>query len=283
MPRRGLGRGLDALIPGIEEGEFQELPVSSLRPSPFQPRQTMDEDRLEELVQSIREHGVVQPVVVRRAGEHYELVVGERRWRAAARAGLQTIPALVRDFSDSRAVELALIENLQREDLNPLDEAAAYRRLVDEFGLTQEAVAQRVGRDRSHIAHCLRLLNLEAEVQEGIRGGALSLGHGKVLAGVQAAFDQRRLARRVREEGLSVRALEELAGRRGLSARPSRVAAPAPPDAEIAGLEERMARRLGTRVRILAGKEGGRIEIRYFSLDELERLAGLLLGDGRDT
>ncbi|HCC33767.1 MAG TPA: chromosome partitioning protein ParB [Clostridiales bacterium] len=276
MPRRGLGRGLDALLPGASEAELQELPVGALRPSRFQPREAFDEGRLEELANSIRQHGVVQPIVARRSGDGYEVVVGERRWRATVLAGLETIPALVRDFSDAGAMELALIENLQREDLNPMEEATAYRRLIEEFRFTQETVAERVGRERTHVAHCLRLLGLEPEVQEALRRGELSLGHGKVLAGVSNREAQRRLAGKVREGALSVRALELLVGR----TPGRRKTSPAGPgDPTLQSLEERLARRLGTRVRIRPARTGGRIEILYFGPSELQRLLEGLLGE----
>ena len=276
MPRRGLGRGLDALLPGASEAELQELPVGALRPSRFQPREAFDEGRLEELANSIRQHGVVQPIVARRSGNGYEVVVGERRWRAAGLAGLETIPALVRDFSDAGAMELALIENLQREDLNPMEEATAYRRLIDEFQFTQETVAERVGRERTHVAHCLRLLGLEPEVQGALRRGELSLGHGKVLAGVNDRQAQRRLAEKVRAGALSVRALELLAGRTARGRKASRAGSA---DPTLQSLEERLARRLGTRVRIRPARTGGRIEILYFGPSELQRLLEGLLGE----
>jgi len=277
VPRRGLGRGLEALIPGTDEGEIQELPVEAVTCSRLQPRQTLDQAKLEELAQSIREHGVIQPVVVRRAGDGYELVVGERRWRAAMLAGVATIPAVVRELEDAAAMQLALIENLQREDLNPMEEAQAYRRLIEEFGFTQEAIAQRVGRDRTHIAHCLRLLGLDGEVQAAISRGELSLGHAKVLAGVGSPAEQRALARKVRDAALSVRALEELAGKGGDGRRRApRQDARAP---ELVDLEDRLTRQLGTRVRIRPAREGGRIEIQYFSSSDLERLAEWLLGE----
>ena len=276
MPRRGLGRGLDALLPGADEAELHELPVGALRPSRFQPREAFDEGRLEELAKSISQHGIVQPIVARRADDGYEVVVGERRWRAAVLAGLETIPALVRDFSDTSAMELALIENLQREDLNPMEEATAYRRLIDEFQFTQETIAERVGRERTHVAHCLRLLGLGPEVQEAIRRGELSLGHGKVLAGVSDPQVQRHLARKVQEAGLSVRALELLADRRRRGRQTPRASSS---DPALQSLEERLTRRLGTRVRIRPARTGGHIEILYFSPSELQRLLEGLLGE----
>jgi len=277
VPKRGLGRGLDALLPGADEADLQDLPVGALRPSRFQPREAFDEGRLEELAKSISQHGIVQPIVARRARDGYEVVVGERRWRAAVLAGLETIPALVRDFSDAGAMELALIENLQREDLNPMEEATAYRRLIDEFQFTQDTVAERVGRERTHVAHCLRLLGLEAEVQDAIRRGELTLGHGKVLAGISDKESQRRLAGRVREAGLSVRALELLAGRARRDRRPPRAGSV---DPALQSLEERLTRHLGTRVRIRPARMGGRIEILYFNPSDLQRLLEGLMGEG---
>jgi ParB family chromosome partitioning protein len=279
--RRGLGKGLGALIPpartaapeaAAEAAEDRELPVASIVPSPFQPRRDFVDEPLDQLVSSIKQNGVLQPLVVRRSGGGYELIAGERRWRAAQRAGLERVPVVVRQASDREALELALVENLQREDLNPLDEAAAYRRLMEEFRLTQEAVAERVSKSRSAVANSLRLLALPDAVKDEIRAGRLSGGHARAIAGGGDAATQERLAREVVERRLNVRETEKLA-RRGQ--RDGHAARPA--DADRDAVEERLRRALGTKVRLKARAAGGGvIEIEYFSLDELQGLLARL-------
>ena len=214
MSKKGLGRGIGALIPGIDPADRErlgvvELEIGVIRPNPDQPRKEFDEVRLEELALSIKEHGIVQPILVRKVGDGYEIVAGERRWRAAQLAGLTKVPALVREFSDAERMEIALIENLQREDLNPMEEAEAYRTLMESFGLTQEALAQRLGRSRSQVANTLRLLQLPAQVQDEVRAGRLSMGHAKVLCGVEDPARVVALAEMVIAKGLSVRELED--------------------------------------------------------------------------
>lgn len=290
MPRRGLGKGLAALIPEVveEPGEgVVEIEVSRIVPNRYQPRREFDEEKLEELAESIRSHGLVQPVVVRKVGEQFELVAGERRWRAAARAGLERIPAVVREMSDSELLEVALVENLQREDLNPIEEAEAYRRLMDEFGLSQEEVARRVGKSRSQVANTLRLLHLPESVREAVRRGELSRGHAKALLGVADEEVLVRLAQTVLARGLSVRETEELvrraasgdgagrsAGRRAAAGGVGWVNGEL--DAWRAEIEAKLMERLGTRVRISGDLERGKVEISYYGREELERVLRLV-------
>jgi ParB family chromosome partitioning protein len=247
--------------------------VTLLTPNPYQPRTRSDDTRLEELAQSIRENGVIQPIVVRRLGSGYEIIAGERRWRAAQRAGLSRVPVVVRDVSAEGAkdmLQVALIENVQREDLNALEQAVGYQRLADEFGLKQEAIAAAVGKDRSSIANYIRLLRLPRAVQDAIASGALSMGHARALLGLADEAAQRRIARDVVDRGLSVRETEALVKRAesGLPAKP----APAPADVHTRAAEEKLRVALGTRVRIVRKGKGGSIEIDFTSEDELQRL-----------
>jgi len=276
VSKKGLGKGLGALIPGIDPTERErqgvvELEIGQIKPNPDQPRKEFDEVRLEELALSIKEHGIVQPVIVRKVGDGYELVAGERRWRAAQLAGLTKVPALVREFTEAERMEIALIENLQREDLNPLEEAEAYRALMDAFGLTQEALAKRLGRSRSQVANTLRLLQLPDRVQEEIRAGRLSMGHAKVLGGVEDPAELVALAEKVVSEGLSVRELEELLRPREKRERPrAKVRAKLPPD--LAAVERRLREQLGTPVKLHWSGERGRVEITFFGEEGLNRL-----------
>src|SRR5919199_2389520 len=211
MTRRVLGRGLSALLsdtPATANEELLEVDIDLIEPSPMQPRTHFDENRLEELAQSIRSNGIVQPLLLRRHGARYQLVAGERRWRAAQRAGLQRVPAVVRDIPDNKLLELALIENIQRQELNPIEEAHAYKRLIETFGLTQEMVAQRVGRDRTFITNYLRLLRLPEDIQQLVEIEKLSTGHARALLGIDDPEIQRKLAKNVIDKGLSVRKTE---------------------------------------------------------------------------
>jgi ParB family chromosome partitioning protein len=283
VARRGLGRGLEALIPQVEEGqgEIVSVPLDRIEPNPWQPRRQVDEAALEELAASIREHGVVQPIVVSRAGEdRYRLVAGERRWRACRLLGWEAIPAIVRDLSERESMEMALVENLQREDLNPLEEAAAYRVLQDEFGLTQEEIARRVGKSRALVANTLRLLQLPQAVRDLLAAGQLSAGHGRALLAVEDAAEQVRLAQEALGRGLSVREMEELVRKRRASGRGARARSTGwvePP--EWAEAAENLSERLGTRVRIRGGRGGrGRIEIEFYGPGDLERILSVLGG-----
>ncbi len=287
MAKRGLGRGLDALM-GAGAAETGAEQVGSgpqglrmisrehLRPSSVQPRRSFDEESLRELAESIRERGMVQPIVARPVDGGYEIVAGERRWRAAEAAGLSEVPVLVRECTDGEALELALVENLQREDLNPIEEAEGYRVLVEEFGLRQEDVADRVGRSRSAVANSLRLLRLPEEIRGWIQSGDLSVGHAKVLLSIPEAAARTALARRCVRDGWSVRMLEAFVekARGGGSKRAPRPRSERDPI--LADVENRLQQRLGTRVRIDAKGERGRIEIEYYSAEELNRLLELL-------
>lgn len=278
MSRRGLGRGLGALIPEADVADrenVQELEIDLISPNPRQPRKVFDEGKLDELACSIKEHGVVQPIVVRRRDAGYEIVAGERRWRAAKVAGLKRIPALVREFSEAEVMEIALIENLQREDLNPLEEAEAYRLLMEECHLTQDELARRLGKSRPQISNTLRLLQLPASVQEGIRSGRISMGHAKVLLSVPESARQSALAERVAAEGLSVRQLEEVVKSReapGPRAGRSKGRRKAELSAELWDVERRLGERFGTPVKIEWSGAKGKVEITFFGEEGLERV-----------
>jgi len=295
--RGGLGRGLGALIPtapptashpGADADErrqevasvgavLREIPSGAIVPNPRQPRTEFDDDALAELVVSIREVGVLQPIVVReRDPGTYELVMGERRWRAAQAAGLASVPAIVRDTGDDAMLRDALLENLHRQQLNPLEEAAAYQQLLQEFGATHEELGARLGRSRPQISNTIRLLNLPAAVQRRVAAGVLSAGHARALLGLDDGQAQERLAVRIVAEGLSVRAVEELVAVTGRSAarRPPR--APREPPAAAGELAARLSDRLDTRVRVEIGRSRGRITIEFGGLDDLDRIAGVL-------
>ncbi len=285
MKSKGLGRGLRALIPEAEtpaEGEIVEIPVGRIEPAPFQARREFNEEAMEELAASIAEHGVMQPVVVRTlAGDRYQLIIGERRWRASQLAGLEKIPALVRDVDDLASSEMMLVENLQREDLNPLEEANAYRHLAEEFQLTQEEIARRVGKSRPFIANSLRLLQLPGEILDLLNRGLLSAGHAKVLLGLESGVGQSALAQQIVARKLSVRETEREAQRIQQARAPRPMATIAGPgrDVEMESLEERLRQLLGTKVRISSGRRSGKIEIEYYSKDELNRLLEWFFGD----
>ncbi|HSB68367.1 MAG TPA: ParB/RepB/Spo0J family partition protein [Candidatus Methylomirabilis sp.] len=254
-----------------------EIPLAELEANPFQPRRQFDQAALEELAATIRAHGVLTPVVVRRGPGGYQVVAGERRIRAARLAGLTRIPAVVKEASDAQALEMALVENLQREDLNPVEGAEAYRRLIEEFGLTQEGVAERVGRDRSSVANALRLLRLPRRVREDLASGTLSEGHARAILGLEKQADQLKARDMVVKRGLSVRATEGLVRR-------LRDGTPTPDRRQVAGdpnllaLEDRLRAVLGTKVRIVRNGPGGTLEISFFSHDDLTRLTELIAG-----
>ena len=279
--RPALGRGLSALIPAAApppplapprestQGRPAELDIDLLTPNPRQPRQQMEETALEELAQSIRSHGVIQPILVRRVGDRNEIVAGERRWRAAQRAGLLKVPVVYRDVPDEQLLEIALIENIQREDLNPIEEAQAYRRLVDEFQMSQESIATAVGKDRATISNYMRLLKLPAEVRNDLASGALSMGHARALVTMPDEAAQRRVAREVVSRGLSVRETEAMAKRElnpAIPPLPKRV------DPNTRAAENQLKVALGTRVRIVRKGQGGRIEVDFNNEEELQRL-----------
>ncbi|MGD8328052.1 MAG: ParB/RepB/Spo0J family partition protein [Acidobacteriota bacterium] len=287
MARKALGRGLEALLPQAAPkplatkhknetpavGAVIEVDIDRVRPNPRQPREHFKESALESMASSLRERGMLQPLVVRQEGDDYQIIAGERRWRAAQRAGWRSVPVIVREATTLESLELALIENVQREDLNPIEEARAYEFLASEAGLTQEQVAERVGRERSTVANYIRLLSLPERVQELVVDGVLGMGHARALLGLSGAAAQSRLAEEVAAKGLSVRQTESRVRR----ARTSKSGTTRAQDPDTVAAQDRLARALGAPVKI-HGKEKGRIEIRFTSLEELDRLYEQLLG-----
>jgi ParB family chromosome partitioning protein len=276
--RPALGRGLSALIPDSPAPAIADrsldVDTDLLRPNKFQPRTHMDDDRIDELSRSIKAQGIIQPIVVRRVdGGGYEIIAGERRWRAAQRAGLLKVPVVVREIPEDRLLAVALIENIQREDLNPIEEAHAYRRLSDEFHLTQEQIADAVGKDRTSITNMLRLLRLPQEVRASVASGALSMGHARALLGISDEAALTALARDIVEKGLSVRETEALIRK---AQSPAPVKEPPQKDVHTRAAEEKLRLALGTRVRIARRGKGGRLEIEFASEDELQRIYELL-------
>jgi len=281
--QHGLGRGLGALLsspsPSATEAAAAavELPIDAISPNAKQPRKSFDDKALQELAASLSQSGVLQPVVVRRLGEGYQLIVGERRWRAAKLAGLTKIPAVIREATDAQSLELALVENLLREDLNPMEEAEAYQRLLAEFGWTQEELAQHVQHDRSSIANCLRLLKLPELIQADLRAGRLTMGHARALLSLTSPADQLKLRGEILAHSWSVRATEE--GVQAKRARPARRMLRRSP--ELSAVEDSLRVALATRVRIVGSERAGRIEIVYSSREELDRLAELITTPSR--
>ena len=287
MKRGGLGRGLSALIPGaVEEGAgMVEVPVGAVAPNPRQPRTNFDDETLRSLAASIREVGVLQPIVVRRSGEAYELIAGERRLRAAKLAGLATVPVILRDSGDADTLREALIENIHRDDLGPIELAEAFRELLEELGLKQETLADRLGVSRSHIANTIRLLQLPADVQQLLADGRIQAGHGRALLSLNDAEAQTSLALRAAAEDLSVRDVEELVLRyieQPTSAREQRAenAQPPPSSAIMVEVEEILSEQLATRVAIQMGKKRGRIVVEFGSADDLDRIVSEIIGSG---
>jgi len=283
-PRKsGLGRGLEALIPAVEDDEagavqgVLEVPLTSIIPNPHQPRSPIRDQDLVELAASIEEHGIIQPLVVTRAPDGYHLIAGERRWRAARLAGLSTVPAVVKEVAPSEMLELALVENLQRADLNPLEEATAYRQLVEEFGHTQEQVARRVGKSRVAVSNTLRLLKAARPVQEALLEGRISEGHARALLGLEQAEAQEAALKMVLKRGLNVRQTEELVrrllGLRREERQPAREVSP-----ETRALETRFREALGTKVSLTRGEKGGRLVIYFYSDEELDALYEYIVG-----
>ena len=278
--RPALGRGLSALIPDGPSpaaapavDRSMDVDIDLLRPNKFQPRTQMDDGRIEDLARSIRSNGIIQPIVARKVDGGYEIIAGERRWRAAQRAGLLKVPVVVRDIPEDRLLAVALIENIQREDLNPIEEAVAYRRLSDEFHLTQEQIADAVGKDRSSIANFVRLLRLPQEVRANVASNALTMGHARALLGLSDESAQLRLARDIVARNLSVRETESLIRK---AAQPADAKPEKNTDVHTRAAEEKLRLALGTRARIVRKGKGGRIEIDFTSEDELQRLYELL-------
>ncbi|MGE5509415.1 MAG: ParB/RepB/Spo0J family partition protein [Chitinophagales bacterium] len=276
MARQALGKGLGALIPqydSVPGNEVRQLGLDEITPGVYQPRRGFDPERLAELAESIKQHGIVQPLLVRPKGAGYELVAGERRWRAAKLAGLREVPVIVRSLDDAETMKVALVENLQREDLNPLEEAEAYARLIQDFRMTQEEVSAAVGRSRPVIANTLRLLQLPPAIQQAISGGQLTAGHGRALLGLGDHRAQLTVFAQAVQKGLTVRELEKLVerwrtGAAGVAAKKKAVQ----PSLEVSALEEELRRALGTRVHVRPGRKVGHIDIEFFGAEELERL-----------
>ena len=294
MAKQALGKGLGALIGRLhKDDDVTASPVnadpepgdrvisaslSEVVPSPLQPRKHFTDDALDELVDSIREHGVIQPLIVRRVGDKLELIAGERRWRACQKVGVATVPVIEREASDRDVLEMALIENLQREDLNPIEEADAYVRLAKDFGMTQEEIAGRVGKNRATVANSMRLLDLSVEAREHLIGGRISIGHAKVLLAVKGAEEQTLIAGQVVKRGLTVRATEKLVNEH-LNPGQGKVVRPGKTNqlsAALAEIQEQLRERLATQVQIHHGAKKGRIEIEYYSNEDLERLLELI-------
>lgn len=285
MPKKQvLGRGLDVLIPGVDASQFGSADlfycdVDAIRANPYQPRRRFSEDELQSLATSIQANGLLQPLVVRSVGDTYELVVGERRWRACRKAGIKQIPVLVRDVSALEMLEMALVENIQREDLNPMEKAEAYQRLMDEFDLTQEEVAGRVGQKRSTVANFLRLRTLPKEIQNDIVNDTLSMGHARALLAAETPAQQKAVWRQVVSKKLSVRATENLI--RKLTREKKAAAKPRPASSEeiyLRSVADELARSLGTKVDITRTGKRGRLEIEFYGNEDLDRLISLLKG-----
>jgi len=281
MEKKALGRGLDALLPAIKPVSMPELPevqhlrIDAIVPNRYQPRQTFSPQELAELTASLKQNGLLQPILVRRKGDGiYELISGERRWRAAKEAGLETIQAVIRNCGDEESVVLALIENIQREDLNPMEMAKTYHRMMNEFGLTQDTIAQRVDCERSSVANIVRLINLPLEIQQLIEANQLSMGHAKVILGLHEQNEQLRVAKLVVSKVLSVRETEKLIESASVAKKRGTKGLQRTPWSDV---EERLQKRLGTKVVIQKGKRGGKIVIHYFSPPELDGIIETLL------
>jgi len=277
--RKALGRGLSALIPDADklesaEGQFFQCPIEEIEPNPYQPRQEFSVSELKEMVNSVREKGILTPLLVTRTKKGYQLIAGERRWRAAQRAGLERVPVVVREASPMEALELALVENIHRKDLNPIEEALAYRKLQEETGATQDTLAKRLGKDRSSIANLLRLLKLPASIQKDVINGQLSMGHARVLAGLKTRQEQKALRDMILKKGLSVRQAESLVRKRKTFTPSGKKRAEL--DYYMQSLSDNLKRSLGTKVDIKKRGKQGRIVIYFYSDDELDRLLELL-------
>lgn len=289
QPKRALGKGLSALLPNRPEAAaatesepgsgLLHLPIEQIEPNPLQPRAVFQADRLNELAQSIRENGIIQPLVVRKAGDRFQLIAGERRWRAARLAGLDKVPVVVQEFAEDRLMEVALVENIQREDLNPIEVAQAFERLNKQFKLSHEQIAQRTGKDRTTVTNLLRLLKLPGDIQILLAEHRLSTGHARALLGLEDPEAQIEVAGRITSEGLSVRQVERLVQRMN-EPREAKPAEEAVVDPNVRAAIQELERKLGTRVRIVPKSEQrGRIEIEYYSIDDLTRIYEMIVGE----
>lgn len=279
----GLGKGLDLLIPGAETKEEKKetllLKTSQLEPNKDQPRKKFDEEAIEELAQSIKQYGIIQPIIVCKRDDYYQIIAGERRWRAAKKAGIREVPVVVKDYTEKEIAEISLIENIQREDLNPIEEAKSYKRLIDEYKLTQEELSERVSKSRTEIANKMRLLKLHDDVQKMLISGALSAGHARALLGLEVKKDQLKAANEIIEKSLSVRQTEDLVKKMNEPKKDKESKSKQEDSLEFVykDLEKRLSDCLGTKVKISRkDKNKGKIEINYYSEDELDRLYGII-------
>ena len=289
MNRKALGKGSNALIPDFEIGlpepgvsdergtiQTRELLIDEISPNRFHPRKYFDDDKLEELVTSISENGILQPVVVQNSETGYELAAGERRWRASKKAGLKKIPAMIREVSDTKALELAIIENIHRQDLNPIEEAEAYKRLAEDFSLTQEMIAEKVGKSRAAIANILRLLNLSRNIQENLISGKLSMGHARALLGLENNGQMHAMCQEILKQGLTVRQTESKVNRLKKPEMLKHASSMKKKNIFIRDLEKELERKLGTKVEVSPKKTGGKLVVSYYSDDDLERIQNLI-------
>ncbi len=280
MNRKALGKGIEALIPDFDEGLSQgedsngslSLLIDEVFPNRLQPRKKFDDEKFNELERSIREHGVLQPVIVQKSVNGYELIVGERRWRASKKAGLKKIPAVIREVTDLESLELALIENLNRQDLNPIEEADGYERLAKDFGLTQENIAKRMGKSRESVANIMRLLKLPRQIQEDMISGRLTMGHGRALLGLKSAQEILFLRKKIVDQSLNVRETEVQVNLLKYKSEAPKKSEKAYKDIFISSLQVELERKLGTKVEIATNQKGGKVVIKYYSNDDLERI-----------
>ena len=280
MNRKALGKGIEALIPDFDEGLSQgedsngslSLLIDEVFPNRLQPRKKFDDEKFNELERSIREHGVLQPVIVQKSDNGYELIVGERRWRASKKAGLKKIPAVIREVTDLESLELALIENLNRQDLNPIEEADGYERLAKDFGLTQENIAKRMGKSRESVANIMRLLKLPRQIQEDMISGRLTMGHGRALLGLKSAQEILFLRKKIVDQSLNVRETEVQVNLLKCKSEAPKKSEKAYKDIFISSLQVELERKLGTKVEIATNQKGGKVVIKYYSNDDLERI-----------
>jgi ParB family chromosome partitioning protein len=280
MNRKALGKGIEALIPDFDEGLSQgedsngslNLLIDEVFPNRLQPRKKFDDEKFNELERSIREHGVLQPVIVQKSVNGYELIVGERRWRASKKAGLKKIPAVIREVTDLESLELALIENLNRQDLNPIEEADGYERLAKDFGLTQENIAKRMGKSRESVANIMRLLKLPRQIQEDMISGRLTMGHGRALLGLKSAQEILFLRKKIVDQSLNVRETEVQVNLLKYKSEAPKKSEKAYKDIFISSLQVELERKLGTKVEIATNQKGGKVVIKYYSNDDLERI-----------